>query len=198
MSNIMLLVISAVIFISSLSESLEFIVHNEETLLTLCFVAFIFFAYSYLGASISDDFQKSATSLEERLFSVISERFKSTQVFANEFSLLKGVTAKFAIVSTLLTSRIHSDWVFFSVQTPNDAINSIYLAKLASTLKLENQIIKAVQDYTVRSVMAPLMLSGLVSTSIAEWSLSCFIKPLKFSGDTTFFSKVQKLKSISA
>jgi hypothetical protein len=44
-----------------------------------------------------------------------------------------------------------------------------------------------VQDYTVRSVMAPLMLSGLVSTSIAEWSLSCFIKPLKFSGDMTFF-----------
>jgi hypothetical protein len=192
----MLLIISAVIFISSLSENLEFIVHNEETLLTLCFVAFIFFAYSYLGAGIFDDFQKSATSLEERLFSVISERFKSILVFSSEFSLMKGVATKFAIVSTLLSYRIQSDWVFFSLQAPNDAINSIYLTKLASTLKLENQIIKTVQDYTVRSVMAPLMLSGLVSTSIAEWNIACFIKPLKFSADMSFFSKVQKLKSI--
>jgi hypothetical protein len=109
---------------------------------------------------------------------------------------MKGVATKFAIVSTLLSYRIQSDWVFFSLQAPNDAINSIYLTKLASTLKLENQIIKTVQDYTVRSVMAPLMLSGLVSTSIAEWNLACFIKPLKFSADMSFFSKVQKLKSI--
>jgi hypothetical protein len=42
MSNFALLFISLIILLSSLSESFEFIVHNEESLLVLCFVAFIF------------------------------------------------------------------------------------------------------------------------------------------------------------
>ena len=57
MSNTVLLVLSIIILLSSF-EKIEIIVHNEEVLLTLCFVAFIFFAYSYLSDSVSEDFQK--------------------------------------------------------------------------------------------------------------------------------------------
>ena len=66
MSNVSLLVLSIIIILSSLSEKLEFFVHNEEVLLTLCFIAFIFFAYSYLSDSISEDFQTKETNVGSR------------------------------------------------------------------------------------------------------------------------------------
>ena len=197
MNVVALLAISIVIFISSLSENLEFIVHNEETLLTLCFVAFIFFAYNSLRSGISEDFQKNASVLEDRLLMVISEKFKSIKILFENFSLMKGITTNFMIVSVLLSYRVQSDWYLSSLQVPSNAINVVFLDKLTSILKVESQVLKNSQDYSIRSVIAPLMLSGSVSALIAEWNLSCFIKPLKFSKDMSFFSKVQKLKLIS-
>merc|ERR1712166_830268 len=51
-------------------------VHNEESLLILCFIAFIFFAYSFLSVGFFDDFQKRVSSLEQQLLVVVATRFK--------------------------------------------------------------------------------------------------------------------------
>ena len=58
MSNIGLIIISVIFILSSLSEKIEFIVYNEEVLLALCFVLFVFFIYGYLNESVYNDFQK--------------------------------------------------------------------------------------------------------------------------------------------
>jgi len=71
MGNIVLLLLSIIILLSSF-EKVEIIVHNEEVLLALCFISFIFFAYSYLSDSVYEDFQKKVETLEGQLFSVIS------------------------------------------------------------------------------------------------------------------------------
>ena len=65
--NVFVLFLSFSILLSSLSENFEFLVHNEESLLILCFIAFIFFAYSFLSVGFYDDFQKRVFDLEQQL-----------------------------------------------------------------------------------------------------------------------------------
>ena len=67
MNNYMLLFVSIFIIVSCLSENFEFLVHNEESLLLLCFVSFIFFAYSFLSVIIFEGFQNKVLALETQL-----------------------------------------------------------------------------------------------------------------------------------
>jgi hypothetical protein len=202
MSVITLLLISVLFFVSSLSESLEFIVHNEETLLALCFVAFIFFIFNYLGTDIFDDFQKSAALLEKRLFSVMSEKFKNIAVFSSEFSFMSGVLDKVTICFVLFSYRIKSDWSFFSIALFRDEITSIFLVKTFSVAKLYAQITKSAQNRTLSFLMIPLVINS-------KWSDRAFIsngktRPIKRVltytairiSTGTFFYKLQGLKTI--
>jgi cbb3-type cytochrome oxidase subunit 3 len=109
MSNSILFLISFVIFISSLSESFEFIVHNEESLLVLCFIAFIFFAYSFGSVEASDYIKKTAASLEDQLLLVVFSRFKALISNFNEFFFFRGLVIRFQFILALLLSRLRSD-----------------------------------------------------------------------------------------
>jgi uncharacterized membrane protein YwzB len=109
MSNFALLFISLILLLSSLSESFEFIVHNEESLLVLCFVAFIFVAYSFLSLSVFDDFQKRVSSLEEQLLLVVVSRFKTLISNFNEFLFFRGLVIRFQFILALLSMRLQSD-----------------------------------------------------------------------------------------
>jgi hypothetical protein len=109
MNNSILFLISFVIFLSSLSESFEFIVHNEESLLVLCFIAFIFFAYSFGSVEASDYIQKTAASLEEQLLLVVFSRFKALISNFNEFFFLRGLVIRFQFILSLLLNRLRSD-----------------------------------------------------------------------------------------
>lgn len=192
----MLLFISVSIFLSSLGENLEFIVHNEETLLTICFVAFIFFVYSFLGPGIFEDFQKAASAMEDRLFTVISGRFNSALLLFNELLLMKSVPKKFSIIFTLLSYRIRSDWAVFALQSPSEGISAVYLSRLWSIRNTENQTFKIAQDYFIRSIVG-LLLSPVLLVENSKWMLAIFIKPLKFVTSKLFFLKVQNLRSLS-
>jgi uncharacterized membrane protein YwzB len=109
MSNFAVLFISLIILLSSLSECFEFIVHNEESLLVLCFVAVIFVAYSFLSLSVFDDFQKRVNSLEEQLLLVVVSRFKTLISNFNEFLFFRGLVIRFQFILALLSMRLQSD-----------------------------------------------------------------------------------------
>ena len=67
--NFLTIILALIILIFSFTEILVF---NEEVLLALCFIAFVFFAYSKLNNTISSFFKDNALKLEnELLYSLV-------------------------------------------------------------------------------------------------------------------------------
>ena len=191
MSNVSLLVLSIIIIISSLSEKLEIFVHNEEVLLTLCFIAFIFFAYSYLSDSISEDFQKKVEGLENQLFAVLSEKFSSTVAHFEELFLFKYLGLKLSIMESLVDSRLSSNFLIAQPQVLKDNVNALTLSKLMEIVRAEAKIVEELQKKTMKSVLISLVLST---------SSYSYVKPLKqamlVDSSSTFFAKVSAIKSL--
>lgn len=191
MSNVSLLVLSIIIILSSLSEKLEIFVHNEEVLLTLCFIAFIFFAYSYLSDSISEDFQKKVEGLENQLFGVLSEKFSSILAHFEELFLFKYLGLKLSIMESLVDSRLSSNFLTAQPQVLKDSVNALTLSKLMEIVRAESKIVEELQKKTMKSVLISLVLST---------SSYSYVKPLKqamlVDSSSTFFAKVSAITSL--
>jgi len=193
MSNFALLFISLIILLSSLNESFEFIVHNEESLLVLCFVAFIFVAYSFLSLSVFDDFQKKISSLEDQLLLVVVSRFKALIGNFNEFLFFRGLVIRFQFILALLSMRLQSDWVA-SMFELNSSINSLFLSKLTSVLRLKTQVLKPIQDRLNTISLMPLLFSDSFSNLVFSSNLTCFIKKSAVIESPIFFNKSNFIK----
>ena len=191
MSNTILLVLSIIILLSSF-EKIEIIVHNEEVLLALCFVSFIFFAYSYLSDSVYEDFQKKVETLEGQLFSVISERFNSILVHFDELFLFKSLEAKLSIIENLLYSRIFFHFFSFQQQALKDRVSSLITGKLMEVVRAEAKIVEEIQKKTMKSVLVSLILPA---------SSFNYLKPLKqamLADDSkVFFAKVSTIAKLA-
>ena len=158
MSNFVLLILSIAILISSLSEKIELFVHNEEVLLTLCFIGFIFFAYSYLSDNFVEDFQKKIEGLEDQLFSVISLKFNATLSSFDELFLFKSLETKLVIIENLVNSRLFSYFFLFQCQALKDSIFSLTTSKLMDILRAEASIVEQTNKQTMKSVLIALIL----------------------------------------
>tara|TARA_B110000902_G_scaffold236538_1_gene282763 strand:+ start:2509 stop:3084 length:576 start_codon:yes stop_codon:yes gene_type:complete len=191
MSNTVLLVLSIIILLSSF-EKLEIIVHNEEVLLALCFISFIFFAYSYLSDSVYEDFQKKVETLEGQLFSVISERFNSILAHFDELFLFKSLEAKLSIIENLLYSRIFFHFFSFQQQALKDRVSSLITGKLMEVVRAEAKIVEEIQKKTMKSVLVSLILPA---------SSFDYLKPLKqamLADDSkVFFAKVSTIAKLA-
>ena len=191
MSNVSLLVLSIIILLSSF-EKIEIIVHNEEVLLALCFISFIFFAYSYLSDSVYEDFQKKVETLEGQLFSVISERFNSILVHFDELFLFKSLEAKLSIIENLLYSRIFFHFFSFQQQALKDRVSSLITGKLMEVVRAEAKIVEEIQKKTMKSVLVSLILPA---------SSFNYLKPLKqamLADDSkVFFAKVSTIAKLA-
>ena len=158
MSNFVLLILSIAILMSSLSEKIELFVHNEEVLLTLCFIGFIFFAYSYLSDNFVEDFQKKIEGLEDQLFSVISLKFNATLSSFDELFLFKSLETKLVIIENLVNSRLFSYFFLFQCQALKDSIFSLTTSKLMDILRAEASIVEQTNKQTMKSVLIALIL----------------------------------------
>lgn len=191
MGNIVLLLLSIIILLSSF-EKVEIIVHNEEVLLALCFISFIFFAYSYLSDSVYEDFQKKVETLEGQLFSVISERFNSILLHFDELFLFKSLESKLSIVENLLYSRIFFHF-FFQQRVLKDRVSSLITGKLMEVVRAEAKIVEEIQKKTMKSVLVSLILPA---------NSFNYLKQLKQSvpvdDSNIFFSKVSTIAKLAA
>jgi Ca2+/Na+ antiporter len=152
MSNIGLIIISVIFILSSLSEKIEFIVYNEEVLLALCFVLFVFFIYGYLNESVYNDFQKKIEGLEDQLFNVISEKFNTTLVHFNELFLLKGLEFKLSTIESLLYSRISSHFTLYRGQILKDKASSLVSISLFEILRSGSKITEKLQKKVIKTI----------------------------------------------
>ena len=134
--NVFVLFLSFFILLSSLSENFEFLVHNEESLLILCFIAFIFFAYNFLSVGFYGDFQKRVFDLEQQLVLVASSRFNVLLSSFNELLHRKDLVLRFQFILGLLRSGIRLDYSVFSSNV-TFFFNSLLLFQLSNILKLK-------------------------------------------------------------
>tara|TARA_B100000795_G_scaffold108030_1_gene79771 strand:+ start:937 stop:1509 length:573 start_codon:yes stop_codon:yes gene_type:complete len=190
MGNIVLLLLSIIILLSSF-EKVEIIVHNEEVLLALCFISFIFFAYSYLSDSVYEDFQKKVETLEGQLFSVISERFNSILLHFDELFLFKSLESKLSIVENLLYSRIFFHF-FFQQRVLKDRVSSLITGKLMEVVRAEAKIVEEIQKKTMKSVLVSLILPANSFNYLKQLKQSVLV-----DDSNIFFSKVSTIAKLA-
>lgn len=192
MSTSIILLISFFILLSSLSESFEFLVHNEESLLILCFIAFIFFAYSFLSVGFFDDFQKRVFSLEQQLLVVVGARFKVLLSSFNDFFFRKGLVLRFQFILGLLTFGFRLSCLVFSSDV-KFSINSLFLFQLSSILRLKSRLLKPIQSRLNHFSLVPFLF-GKSSAVVFGLNFECFIKKSVYLGNSQFFRRSVLLK----
>mgnify|MGYP000580629361 FL=1 len=197
MNVFVLLFLSFFILLSSLSENLEFLVHNEESLLILCFIAFIFFAYSFLSVGFYDDFQKRVSDLEQQLVLVACSRFNVLLSSFNEFFLRKDLVLRFQFILGLLRSGLYLDYSVFS-SSLTFFFDSLLLFQLSNVLKLKNQILKPLKNRLNHFSLVPFLFgdSKAAISLVSHKTFTRFIKKSIFSENLQFFHKSIILKHL--
>ena len=197
MNVFVLLFLSFFILLSSLSENFEFLVHNEESLLILCFIAFIFFAYSFLSVGFYDDFQKRVFELEQQLVLVAGSKFNVLFSNFNELFFRKDLVLRFQFILGLLRSGIRLDYFVFSSNV-TFFFNSLLLFQLSNILKLKNQILKPLKNRLNHFSLAPFLFgdSKLAVSLVSHQTFMRFIKKAMFSENLQFFHKSITLKQL--
>ena len=74
----------------------------------LAFVAFVFFAYSYLGQTVLSIFEDRASKFEADLLQAFGSNFNSTLSSFYELLIIKGFSSKIAVLEILLLASVDS------------------------------------------------------------------------------------------
>jgi len=196
MNNYMLLFVSFFIIVSCLSENFEFLVHNEESLLLLCFVSFIFFAYSFLSVIIFEGFQNKVLALETQFLTVVSTRFKFLTLKFNDYSFGKGLLSRFQflLVLTIFVSKYYRR--NFDNILANILINCMFLVKLNEFWKTKNQNLKlSFQSKLSNFSLSPFLFNSLSFSSKNFFSRS-YNETISLTKSLHFFRKSSHLKQL--
>jgi hypothetical protein len=123
------------IFFFCLFSFFDIIVFNEEILLTLCFLAFLFYCFNTLSGSVAASFESRASKFEDDLLTTFGSSKDALVIdFATNMKL-QNTIAKFSI---LITSLIHylsiskdflnykASWVYYQVSLSK--LNELVLA----------------------------------------------------------------------
>jgi len=155
--NFSTIILALIILIFSFTE---IIVFNEEVLLALCFVAFVFFAYSKLNDSISMFFKDNALKLEnDLLFSLILksekivsqfEQYYFSQKLQNSNSLLETI-ALFSVSNFINT--FFSNFIDNSLTKVTNTFKDIQLFNENLSVTSKKKKLKYLNSYIVPFVI---------------------------------------------
>jgi hypothetical protein len=84
----------------------EIIVFDEELLLAMCFICFIFFAYSYLNQSVDSIFSDRKAKIELDLLVAFDEKITQKQKYTDKLVLDKILLKKIQLISMLGATKI--------------------------------------------------------------------------------------------
>ena len=150
--NFLTIILALIILIFSFTEILVF---NEEVLLALCFIAFVFFAYSKLNNTISSFFKDNALKLEnELLYSLVLKSEKIIIQFNDSYhsrklqnsNLLLESLALFSISSFI--NNFFSNFINISLGKIHNSFKDTHCFCLGSTTA------KAVRKFTPKLTIA--------------------------------------------
>jgi|TARA_B110000444_G_scaffold260226_1_gene306441 hypothetical protein len=144
------------IFIFSISCFFEIIVFNEEVLLTLCFLAFIFFIFNNLSETVSETFISRAAQFENDLF--VSFKAKQQRILSTFMSTLtsKDSFAKLQIVENSILFFLTS-YAISSKTKLLTSLNETTLSKMSELSLFEKMSIENTQKQCIRTLLYPLI-----------------------------------------
>jgi hypothetical protein len=140
---------------------IELIVFNEEVLLALCFISFVFFAYSYLNETIFDIFNDRAKKFESDILVAFESKHNAISLYANDLLLSKMILSGLSLFETC--TRSHITFVFDSVRSSRRlSILSATVSKLNEALMVERKLKSASQKTNIQSAVYPFIFSIVV------------------------------------
>lgn len=156
-------------FLILIASFLELLVFNEEVLLTLCFLSFIFFIYTSLGESISSNFSEQARKYENGLLSAFNDKFVILKDQVLTLYPLTNISNNFLffeyILITFVQKRKNSIERSLSISS-----SSLILNKFAEISNIEQKIIVGVQNKILKDLLYPLIFSSFKAKPIALFS----------------------------
>jgi hypothetical protein len=177
------------IFIFAICSFFEIIIFNEEALLTLCFVAFIFFCFNTLSVSVLEAFNARGAKFEADLF--VSFQLTKTNISAkfSNFLKLRGILVKFKLLSTSIIFYLNQYKKFATTKIGAIIVN-IGLDKLSELVLIQNKFVTDFQKKTILNTLYPLIFE---TTNYNILSLFTSISGAK----NKFSKKTDQLKFLS-
>lgn len=152
--------ISLAIFIL-IAGFIELIVFNEEVLLALCFISFVFFAYSYLGDTIFAIFDDRAKKFEGDILVAFDSKHSSISAYANDLLLSKMILSGLGLFEAC--TRRYNTFVFDGMRDSRRlSIVNATVSKFNDILLTERKLKAASQKTNIQSAVYPFIFSIVV------------------------------------
>tara|TARA_B110000046_G_scaffold171804_1_gene193006 strand:- start:12498 stop:13088 length:591 start_codon:yes stop_codon:yes gene_type:complete len=158
MSRLHLFILAVLIIILGF---LELLVFDEEVLLALCFVCFIFFAYSSLNLSVSEFFEERSAKFESDLILAFDDKFSYKSQLSAKLSADKVLSKKLSTFT--ISESLHlEELAQLQVKKLQSYINVSVLSLLSDTKTLETRAFSEIQsskmECTIYSFLYSLVL----------------------------------------
>jgi hypothetical protein len=152
------------IFLFVIGCFVEFIVFNEEILLSLCFLSFVFFCFNALSDSVSDNFSSTAGKIESDL--LISYSLSKTASVAkfSSFLQVRGFSSKFKLLLSTILFFLSTSADNYTFKLKNTFF-SIASLKLNELVLIENNLFSGFQQTNVISLLYPLLFQTIKPSS---------------------------------
>ena len=145
------------IFVLSLLSFFDFIIFNEEILLTLCFLSFLFYCFNTLSESIFSSFESRASKFEEDLLLSFSasktalindfNTHLKSQSFIDQFTILMHAISHF-LSQSLMFLEYKPTWIYYQA----------CLSKLNELVVFNKNFINSFQKACVVQLLYSLIL----------------------------------------
>merc|ERR1712224_267187 len=139
----------------------EILVFNEEVLLALCFIAFVFFAYSKLNNTISSFFKDNALKLENELLYSLVLKLQNSNLLLESlalFSISSFINNFFSNFINISLSKIHNSFKDISLLNENSIISTQRKKLRILNTNVIPLVISRKYDYLLQSFL-PLFLT---------------------------------------
>ena len=155
MKSLPLLIGLALAIIAGITEIL---VLNEECLLALCFVSFVFFAFNYLNQTVTSFFSDFALKIEAELLSSFQLKYNTTIVFATQLTTISKITKALVILHTAFSK--FSDFNYNNAKNQQKGKMSSLISLKLNELVLKQKEFKNVLQLTkIKAMVFPLVFS---------------------------------------
>lgn len=131
----------------------ELLIFNEEVLLALCFIAFIFFAYSSLSDSFSSDFEAQTLKLINDLLAASNQKITTAYVDFQDAKLSLTSTQEASLLSQVVGFYLLKDSKLSNNLTLSLSY-SVITNKLLEVKKLSESIRKNTRKAIVQLIAA--------------------------------------------
>jgi len=150
--------ISTIVFplLIILFSFLEVLVFNEEVLLALCFLSFVFYAYCSIGSSVEDTFKDQTTSVETKFLFVFGNEFNLLKLTLDSFKKLSDIMVGYSYLTPFLSYCVSSKLVAIKGFAYSHIITSMS-SVLLDIKSQEMQLKTVVQQSSIPMVMFSLI-----------------------------------------